>query len=360
MPLRGIELRRVRLPLVHPHGDARGTQVERDVVVVRVETDDGRTGWGECPTLSAPTYIPEYTDGEWRLLVDLLVPSLLGGAGARPVGHAPACWAIDTALADVRAQAHGCPLSSLWAGPAGARGRVASTAVVGLERDLDQLHRRVAAALELGHRSVKVKIDPTWLVEPLTELRATWPDLDLSADANGSLAECDDRDYDAVEALGLAYLEQPLAPDDLTGSAALAARLRTPVVLDESVTSSGAVATIVALGAADGVNAKPGRLGRESIAVARAAHDSGLEVLCGGMLETGIGRAAALAVAALPAFTLPADLGPSTSYFERDLTEPFDLDARGTLEVPGGVGLGVVPDPQHLDVCTVEQVWIGR
>jgi O-succinylbenzoate synthase len=350
-----VVVRRVHLPLVHEHRAAHGREAIRDVVLVEVVDAEGRSGWGECPTLSDPTYTAEYTAGAWRLLVDRLAPALLAEREDPVVGHGSARWAIETAVADLRGQAARCSLADTWAGPGGARGRVASTAVVSAD-DIDDLCARVAAALELGHRSVKVKIAPGWDLEPLGAIRSSWPDLDLAADANGSLPAGDARRFDAIEALDLAYLEQPLAADDLVGSAALAARLRTPIVLDESVGSSATVATLVSLAAADGVNAKPGRLGREAIAVARAAHEAGLEVVCGGMLETGVGRAAALAVAALPACTLPSDLGPSRSYFATDLTEPFVLDDQGMLDVPEGPGLGLVPDRARLAAVTVDEV----
>ena len=350
-----VTVRRVQLPLVHPHVAAHGAETMRDVVIVEAKTADGRVGWGECPTLADPSYSGEYTEGAWRLLVDRLVPAWLAGRPVAAAGSPAARWALETASADLRGQREGRSLVELWSGPAGGRGRVPSTAVVS-DRTVDGLLARVAAAVELGHRSVKVKIDASWDVEPLHAVRATWPELELAADANGSLPAGDSRRFDALDALHLSYLEQPLDADDLVGSAALAAHLSTPIVLDESVTSATSVETVVALGAAGGVNAKPGRLGTEAIAVARAARKAGLEVVCGGMLETGIGRSAALAVAALPECTLPADLGPSASYFARDLTLPFVLDAQGTLDVPDGAGLGVHVDAAALSAATVDQV----
>lgn len=354
--LRRAQLRRVRLPLRHVHAAAHGVESEREVVVVELTDADGLVGWGECPTLREPTYTSEYTDGAWELLTRWYVPALLAGRRPEVAGHRSARWAIDTALADLKAQHAGLSLRDLWGGSAGSRQHVPSTAVVGVTANLDDLVVRTGAVLDRGHRSVKVKIGPTWNVDPLRALRTSWPDLDLAADANGSLPAGDDRLLDALDTIGLSYLEQPLPVDDLVGSARLIGRLHTPIVLDESVTSAGAVATIAAVGAASGVNAKPGRLGLEAVAVARAARAAGLEVACGGMLETGVGRAAALAVAALPECTLPADLGPSESYFGLDLTEPFTVDQYGMLEVPGGQGLGVVPDPVRLEAATVDRL----
>lgn len=355
VPLEDMTLHRVRMPLVHEHVAAHGAESIREVILVEARAEDGMVGWGECPTLSSPTYTEEYTSGAWHVLGEHLIPAVLAGHHAEVAGHLAAGWAITTALDDIRAYRAGESLAARWAGLAGSRSRVASTAVIAAQPAIDSLLAGVEAALELGHRSVKVKISPSSDVEALRAIRSAWPDLDLAADANGSLPAGDTRRFDAIEAIGLMYLEQPLAPDDLVGSGALTARMRTPIVLDEAVRSAGDVATIAALGAADGVNAKPGRLGRHAIAVARAARAAGLEVVCGGMLETGVGRAAALAVAALPEYTLPADLGPSVSYFAAELVAPFVLDEAGTLAVPDGPGLGVVPDPDRLAEVTVDR-----
>ena len=187
-------------------------------------------------------------------------------------------------------------------------------------------------------------------------MRAAWPDLDLAADANGSLSAVEEAVLDRIDGFGLAYLEQPLPADDLEGSAAVARRMDTPIALDESVSSDAGARTAIAFGAADLLNVKPARVGGpvEAARIVKTAADRGIPVFVGGMLESGVGRAAALAVAALPGCTAGLDLGPSTRYFDPDLTAPFGLTADGTIAVPTGPGIGVRPDLDRLEEVTVE------
>jgi O-succinylbenzoate synthase len=308
--------------------------------------------------LSNPTYTSEYTAGAWAVLRDLIVPAWLRGENATVVGHRAAKWSVETAALDHHGRIAGRSIADLLAGELGARRRVTTAAVISGCETADELIDRVETAVARGHRLVKTKLTSPADIDALEEVRHRWPELALAADANGMLRAGDTRLFDEIETLGLVYLEQPLPADDLIGSARLASRLHTAVVLDESIESAGQVATVSALEAADGVNVKPGRLGLESVAAARAARAAGLDVVCGGMLETGIGRAAALAVAALAECTLPTDLGPSASYFApgTDLAGPFELQADGELAVPEGAGLGVEPDLDRLDDATVERV----
>lgn len=354
-----LDLRRLRLPLRQAHVAAHGAEAERDVVVVAATFDDGLMGWGECPTLGHPTYTSEYTGGAWAVLRDELAPAWLAGVADNVVGHASARWALETAALDHRGRCEGRSMAELLAPETGARAYVHSNAVIP-RGDVEQTLARVEEAVAAGVASVKVKLIRASDVATVEAVRDRWPALAVAADANGSLDPGDHRFFEELDHAGLSYLEQPLPADALVASAALVARLRTPVVLDESVTSPPLVETVVSLGAANGVNAKPGRLGLGALAVARAARPAGLSVLCGGMLETGIGRAAALAVAAQVEFDLPADLGPSSAYFAQDLTPPFVLDDQGRLAVPAEPGLGVGPDRDRLEDATVDRLVLAR
>lgn len=355
--LAAIELVRIQLPLVVPFAAAHGTESTRDVVLVRALGADGHEGWGECPTLSQPTYTAEHTDAAWAVLCDRLAPAAvsgrLGSAGAHPMAWA----AIELALLDLQLRRDGVPLVEAI----GARAApVSSRAVLGGAASIDALVQAAADRLAAGHRSLKIKIAPGWDLDPLRAVRDAFPDVALSADANGSYGLDDlDRLRSIGDLLGHrddVHLEQPVARDDLDGSARVAAALAVPIALDESIASRADAEAALAMGAGRVISVKPARLGgiRSAIGVADLltaveATRHGASGFVGGMLETGVGRAAALAVAGHGALLgSPADLGPSSAYFEDDLTEPFVLDADGCLVVPAGHGLGVTPRPDRL------------
>ncbi|CAN5750004.1 o-succinylbenzoate synthase [soil metagenome] len=352
-----VDLHRLRLPLHHPHVAAHGTESERDLVLVAVTAADGTIGWGECSTLSRPGYTHEFTEGAWLVLRDVLGPALLAGRGVGVLGHPMAEAAMRTAQLDATLRRQGTSLATHLGAT---RPTVTTGAVVGLEGAGDDLVARVGQALDVHAALITCKIRPGADADRLGPVRATWPDLVLAADANGSYSRSDVETLTALDRFDLAYLEQPLAADDLVGSADLARRLDTPVALDESISSPGACATALALGAAGAVNLKPSRVGGPR--QARAVHDlvveAGAELWVGGMLESGVGRAAALAVAGLPGCTRPTDRGPSGRYWTDDVTEPVELRPDGTLAVPTGPGLGVTPRPDRLAELTVDHAVI--
>jgi O-succinylbenzoate synthase len=347
-----VELWRVSVPLVTPHRAAHGTETDRQVVLVRVGLGDGTSGWGECPTLTHPTYAAEYTAGAFALLRDEVVPWLLGGPGAGPVGHPMATAAVLTAHLDATLRQQGVALAERLGSTHGRPSTtVATTAVVGRHHEVDALLATVAARVGAGAALVKLKVSPHPAdLEAARAVRSTWPDLALAVDANGTL---DARAAALLDELSLVYLEQPAPADDLLGSAALARRLSCPVALDESVTSLAALEVAVAVGAGTVVNVKPARLGPAGGGGRGRPADAGCGVFVGGMLETAVGRAPA-AVAALPVCTFPTALGPSSRYFASDLAAPLVVDAAGRLEVPSGPGIGVTPDPAGLQRFTVD------
>ena len=356
-----VVLRRVRLPLVAPLRSAHGIEVTRELIVVQVTLANGATGWGECSALTRPTYTSEYTDGCWEVLGNLLAPALLDGRDGAAVGHPMASAALHTALLDARLHHRGIRLVDELAARFGRPARtVVATAVLGREDRVDRLLARVDQVMGQGAAAVKLKVSPhpTDLAAVRT-VRATWPDLALAVDGNGTL---DARTLSVLDPLGLVYIEQPAPADDLTTSAAVAARLDTPVALDESVTSVGTLKTAVALGAASVVNVKPARLGGivEAAEVAWQARDAGWATFVGGMLESGVGRAAALGLAAIPLFDLPTDLGPSARYFARDVTEEIVTDQTGAVVVPTGPGIGVEVDLERLSDVTVQDHRLSR
>lgn len=366
-----IEILRLRVPLAQPWVSPVATMVDRDVVLVAV-TVDGVVGWGECGAQLDPTYSPEYVDGALDVLRRHLIPRALGeGSGEvdaveramAPVkGHPMAKAALTGAVLDAWLRArrvslvdHLVALSTAtrarsWAVPSS----VPSGVAVGVAAGLDALVDEVGARVDEGYRRVKIKIHPGWDVTAVSAVRATFgPALALQVDANGSYGALgvDEaaRRLRALDDHGLVLIEQPLGDDDLVGHAALARRLATPVCLDESIASVDDAVTALALGACGVINVKVGRVG--GLASAVAVHDlcaaAGVPVWCGGLLETGVGRAVNLAVAALPNFSLPGDLSASARFWHRDVvTEPARLEPDGTIVVPRGAGIGVevIPD----------------
>jgi len=361
----GIELVTVRLPLATPLRSAAGTRADRPVLLVHVVARESE-GWAECVAEASPTYAPEFVDGASLVLRDHLVPRAWAGPTGDALalgtvldevrGHPMAKAALELAVLDAQLRVAGRSLAD-WLGATATA--VPAGAALGLHATADDLLAEADQARAAGAARLRVKIAPGRAVEPLRALRAHVGEATLlQADANGTfrLDEPTHRaELAALDEVGLACLEQPLAPDDLTGSARLARQLATPICLDEPITSLGALEAAVALGACGILCLKPGRVG--GWITARALHDRcvelGLPVWTGGMLETGVGRAANLAVAALPGMSLPADLDPR-GRFAPDLADPRFPGSDGLVPVPTGPGTGAVPDPAVLaDVSVV-------
>lgn len=363
MRLEAVELRRVRLPLVTPFRTSYGTDTHRDALLVHVFTDAGE-GWGECGADTAPLYSPEYVDGAQQVLRDHLVPRLfargdtltadtVGPVLARVQGHAMAKGALEMAVLDAELRARG---ESFAARLGGARDRVDAGVSIGIQPSIPALLDAVAGYLDAGYRRIKLKIAPGHDVAPVGAVRDRFGvGVPLQVDANAAYTMRDDHvaALRALDAFGLLLVEQPFPADDLLGHAALAQEIATPICLDESITSARTAELALELGACSIVNVKAGRVGGylEAVRVHDVCRANAVPVWCGGMLETGIGRAANCALAALPGFTLTGDLSASARYFAEDLTEPFVLDD-GRLAVPPGPGLGVAPLPDRLRATT--------
>ena len=356
MRIESIELVRFSLPLVTPFRTSFGVQDSRDVVLVHVVTDSAE-GWGENVAGIEPLYSAEFVEASLLALRHHLLPRVLAGpeiTGAAvaerlaPVkGWPMAKAAVEAAVLDAELRGAGLSLQSYLGG---VRPRVAAGVSVGLFDTVPETLRAVEGYLADGYGRIKLKIEPGCDVELVAAVRGlVGPDVLLQVDANAAYSLGDAGHLARLDDYDLLLIEQPLADGDLRQHAELARQLRTPLCLDESITSAAAAADAIALGACRIINIKPGRVG--GLLEARRIHDvcvaHGVPVWCGGMLETGVGRAGNLALASLPGFTLPADLSASERYFRRDVTAPFVLDDGG-LTVPGGPGIGVAPDPDVL------------
>lgn len=351
-----VVLHRLAYPLRRAHVAAHGREDVRSLILVEVALDDGTVGWGECSALSRPTYTAEHTDGAWQVLRDELVPQALAGGPFDVVGHPMALAGLRTALLDATLRRTGASLAASLAGEGVAAPAVAWTAVVARHDAADDLVAEVAERMRGRVELVKLKVTPDRAdLAAVEAVRSAWPDLALAVDFNGTAT---DDALAQLERVGLRYVEQPAPRDDLVASARFAGRIGAPVALDESVATPGELDAAVALGAGAILNVKPARCGGPDRAAALAARavEAGWSAFVGGMLESGVGRAAALAVAAQPALALPTDLGPSLAYVDVDVTEPLALDDVGRMRVPAGPGIGVVPIPERLDAVTVDRV----
>jgi O-succinylbenzoate synthase len=366
-----VELRRVVMPLVTPFRTSFGTETARDVLLVRVEGPES-SGWGECVAMSEPLYSSEYVDGAHRVVRDHLLPRLADTAAAvsaddvgpalAPVkGHRMAKAAVEMAVLDAELRCEGVPLAKHLGAT---QGSVPAGVSVGIPSSIEELLDTVAGHLEAGYARIKLKIEPGWDVGPVTEVRRAFgPDVALQVDANAAYTLEDAPQLAKLDEFGLVLVEQPLPEDDISGHAALARLIATPICLDESITSAKAAVDAIERQACRVVNIKPGRVGGylEALRIHDACATRGVPVWCGGMLETGIGRAANLALAALPGFTLPGDISASDRYWIRDITEPFVLEG-GHIRVPDGPGIGVDVDAGELArrTTSVEEIRLSK
>jgi O-succinylbenzoate synthase len=367
MRIEQIEIRHVSLPLVHPFETSFGREEVRQTIIVAVR-GEGLTGWGEAATSAGPWYEYETVETCWHVLHDFLGPLVVGQAVTAPQdaarlmapvrGHNIAKMGLEAAVWDLLGQARDRSVSQLLGG---VRDRVAVGVSIGVQDSLPALLERIGAFWAQGYSRIKIKIRPGWDVEVVQAVRAQFPEVPLMVDANSAYTLADAGRLVALDGYGLMMIEQPLAYDDLVDHAELQSQLRTPICLDESVPSLAAARAALALGSGQIVNIKPGRVG--GLTVARAIHDlcsaRSVPVWCGGMLETGIGRAHNVALASLPGFGLPGDISGSARYFHQDLVEPaFVPNDDGTMTVPAGPGIGVAVQLDRLYKATQRQALI--
>ncbi|GAA1644064.1 o-succinylbenzoate synthase [Microbacterium flavum] len=366
--LEAIELRVLHLPLVSPFTTSFGTESVREVIVVRARTTDG-DGWGEIVTSAEPYYSSEYTHGAWDVAQRFLAPALLDARTLAPddvprllepvVGHRMVKAGLELAVLDAALRAESRPLGEYLGATVD---RVPSGVSVGIQRDPDALVEAVGGYLDQGYVRIKIKIKPGRDLADTAAVRDAFGGIRLQVDANSAYTLADADLLAELDRFDLLLIEQPLQEDDLVDHAALARRLRTPVCLDESITSLKAAADALALGSASVINIKAGRVGGylEAVRIHDLCREAGVPVWCGGMLETGIGRAANAALAALPGFTLPGDVSASDRFYTRDIvTDPIVLED-GHVRVPTGPGLGIDIDPIALDDVTIDRVELRR
>ena len=367
-----IELREIRLALREPFRISSGVQTERRIMLLHLFDASGADVWAECVAGEEPNYSEETVETAWHAIREWIAPRVLRRSFAHPSevfgvlahdfrGHNMAkaavemgCWGLAAVIDDV-------PLARLVGGT---RDSVVTGISIGIQSSPEALVQRALAAVASGYRKVKLKIQPGSDVDFVRAVRsAVGPDISLMVDANSAYTLADASLLVQLDEFGLIMIEQPLAHDDLVRHAELQRRLNTPLCLDESITSLERAEDMIALGSGRIINIKPGRVGGFSASL--DIHDlcmrHGIPVWCGGMLESGVGRAYNVALASLPNFRLPGDLSPSRRYWDRDLVEPeWTMDAEGQVQVPlERGGIGVTPDVERIEELTVRCEMLG-
>jgi len=360
MKLQEIELKTIHLPLVRPFRTSFGTQTSREILMVKVTNENGTAGWAECVAMSEPLYSPEYVIGCLDFMKRFLIPALRDKLSITaedvPVvlkpflGGQMAKAALETAILDAQLKDQGISLAKYLGAT---KTKVKCGVSVGIANNLEALAEEVKSYVDAGYRRIKLKIEPGWDYEAVKTIRQIYPDIPLQVDANQAYSRSDGKLLAKLDEFNLLLIEQPLDEHDILGHAMLAKEVKTPICLDESIISLQSAQDALALEATTVINIKPGRVGGyiESKKIHDLCLDKKIPVWCGGMLETGIGRAANLALAALPGFTLPGDTSASSRYFKQDITTPFVMND-GYLTVPTGPGIGVEPDLDFLDEIT--------
>lgn len=368
MIISSVELRELRLPLVHFFETSFGRTTERRVVLVRVESRDGAEGWGECTAGEGPFYSDEWADSAWVTLEKFLAPMLINSqltsaaevfSVFSPVrGHRMAKASLETACWDLEARSKGMPL---WKHLGGTQTEIACGVSIGIQDSIAILLEKIQTELAAGYQRIKIKIKPGWDANVIEEVRKQFPDIRLVGDANSAYTLADAPLFRELDRFNLMMFEQPLAHDDIFDHAELQKQIQTPICLDESIRSAEDAKHALDLGSCRIVNLKLGRVGGHSEArrVENVCRERGVSVWCGGMLESGIGRAHNIAMATLTGFTLPGDVSASERYWTADIIEPaVTVTPRGTIKVPTDPGLGFAVNLDRIESLTVRRTTI--
>jgi o-succinylbenzoate synthase len=348
--IKAIELREIRLPLIHFFETSFGRTTERRIILARVLDKDGAEGWGECTCGEGPFYSDEWTETSWPTLNEFLAPMVVGnevesaggiyGLMRRVRGHRMAKAAIETACWDLEAKRAGTPL---WKHIGGVQSEIACGVSIGIQNSPAELIEKIEKEVDAGYQRIKIKIKPGWDIDVIREVRNRFPAIRLMGDANSAYTLQDVALFKALDEFNLMMLEQPLAYDDMFDHAELQKQIKTAICLDESIKTPADAGHAIALNACRIINVKLGRVGGHAQAkrLEEIARANKTPVWCGGMLESGIGRAHNIAIATLAGFTLPGDVSASSRYWDEDIIEPpVMVSAGGTIRAPNKPGIG--------------------
>jgi O-succinylbenzoate synthase len=363
--IQSIELREIRLPLIHFFETSFGRTTERRILLARLTDTDGVEGWGECTAGEGPFYSDEWTDSAWETLREFLAPMLIDHeiedaskvfSILGPVrGHRMAKATLENAYWDLEAKKLGVPL---WKHLGGTRSEISSGVSIGIQDTPEVLLEKIRKEVDAGYQRIKIKIKPGWDLKIVEQVRKEFPEIRLMGDANSAYTLADVNLFKELGKFNLMMLEQPLAHNDIFDHAKLQKQIGTPVCLDESIHSAEDARHAIELGSCRIINVKLGRVGghTEAKRVEQVTRENGIPVWCGGMLESGIGRAHNIAMSTLSGFTLPGDVSASSRYWTEDIIDPpVIVSSSGTIQAPTAAGIGFNINLPRIESLTVRK-----
>lgn len=364
MNIEQITLREIQMPLAHPFVTSFGKTTTRRILLIEIESE-GMQAWGECVAGEHPYFSDEMIDTAWQITEAEIVPRIKGkniGKGSdvpamleQVRGHRMAKAAIENAMWDLEAQVKQMPLAKLLGGT---RDIIACGVSIGMQDSMEAQLAKVEQEVAAGYQRIKLKCQPGWDTAMFEAVRKRWPNILLSCDANSAYRLTDADHIASWDEFKLLMIEQPLWYDDFFFHAELQRRILTDICLDECIRNSRDAEAALRLGSGRILNIKVGRVGgfTEAIAIHDVAQQQGVPVWCGGMLESGIGRAHNIALSSLPNFTLPGDVSASKRYWSQDIIEPeVTVSATGEITIPTGPGRGFAVDRERVEFLTVRR-----
>ena len=365
MKIESVILHRLRMELVSPFVTSYGAYTDRETIIVQAIDSDGHVGWGECVAFATPWYTEETVQGAWHMLQQFIIPPLLQQEIKHPreltqlwsgiKRNAMAKAAVEMAVWDAYAKRQNKPLYQLIGGT---RHEIKVGVAIGLQPTINHYYELIDQYLEQGYERIKVKIKPGQDLSLVASLRERYPQLPLMADANSAYTLEQTEELKQLDPYNLMMIEQPLAADDMIDHAQLQQHLQTPICLDESILHAEDVRKAIQLGSCKVVNVKLGRVGgwNEALRIHQLCRDHDVPLWCGGMLETGIGRAHNMALATLPGFTIPGDISASSRYWQRDIITPEVTVDQGSVRLPNQPGIGFEVDEQYAESLTLAKL----
>jgi O-succinylbenzoate synthase len=366
--IKSIELIEINLPLVHFFETSFGRTYERRIILTRVTDEQKNEGWGEATCGETPSYCEEWTDGAWAVLEKILAPMIIGrevesaadvwGIMKRVRGNRMAKSAIETACWDLEAKKLGVPL---WKHLGGVKQEIACGVSIGIQDSVEQLLEKIQTELDAGYQRIKIKIAPGWDYEVIKQVRETFGDILLMGDANSAFTLDDVDLFKRMDKFNLMMLEQPLPFDDIIDHAKLQSQISTPICLDEPIRSPEDARKAIEIKAGKIINLKNGRVGGhlQSQMIEKICSENNIPVWCGGMLESGIGRAHNIAISTLAGYTMPGDVSASKRYWAEDIIEPeITVSKKGTITAPDKPGIGFEVNRKRINKLIVRKTKI--
>lgn len=357
-----VNIHQMKMKLKNPFSTSFGTISDKNFLLVEAKDEQGTLGWGESVAFEAPWYTEETMKTNWHMLEDFIIPLILNRELHHP-GDLEAVFkgirknymaksAMEGAIWDIYAQQTG---QSLAAALGGKKDKIEVGISIGIQKTMEKQIEVVQKAIDEGYKRIKLKVKPGWDVEVMRTMRQHFPEVPMMADANSAYTLEDAGLLQQLDEFNLMMIEQPLASDDLLDHATLQKQLKTPICLDESITSLEDARKAIELGSCAVINIKIGRVGgiSEAVKIHDYCAEKGIPVWCGGMLESGIGRAHNIALTSLSNFVMPGDTAGSSNYWEEDIIEPEVVAEDGYITVPQEVGIGYRPDLERIRKYTI-------